>query len=84
MDIKQFGSFEEAQSFAKNNNKEVRLFLKKDGESNWIPGMTMSNPIDLREFYNTHWTYTNFPGYDYENPISYNLDTTKEFCKLHK
>ena len=84
MDIKQFGSFEEAQSFAKNNNKEVRLFLKKDGESNWIPSMTMSNPIDLREFYNTHWTYTTFPGYDYEKPISYNLDTTKEFSKLHK
>ena len=52
MDIKQFGSFEEAKIFAKKNNKEIRLFLKKDGESNWIPGMTMSTPIDLREFYN--------------------------------
>ena len=52
MEIKQFGSFEEAQAFAKENNKEVYVFKKILSEKDeWNKQEEVTGPFDYLKDY---------------------------------
>ena len=52
MEIKQFGSFEEAQAFAKENNKKVYVFKKILSEKDeWNKQEEATGPFDYLKDY---------------------------------